>query len=72
MNLSKLTYTNTELVKFVGFALLISGMWYDLKTDFSVHKAEHKLIEYRIANLEIANGTKVITPKETKIEDGHD
>lgn len=52
MDLSKVRYNTTELIKFVGFALLISGMWYDLKTDFAVHKEEHKLVEYRLAKAE--------------------
>lgn len=43
-------------------------MWYDLKTDFAVHREEHKLLEYRISNLEAMNTYRAITPKETRIE----
>lgn len=74
MEFSKVTYTNADVVKFLGFVLVISSMWYDLKTDIEIHKEEHKLLEYRINNLE---GKKIacltprvaIMPKETKLED---
>lgn len=74
MEFSKVTYTNADVVKFLGFVLVISSMWYDLKTDFEIHKEEHKLLEYRITNLEtkkIACLTPrvAIMPRETKLED---
>lgn len=74
MEFSKVTYTNADVVKFLGFVLVISSMWYDLKTDFELHKEEHKLLEFRINNLEnpkIACVTPrvAIMPKETKLED---
>lgn len=52
MDFNKLKYNATDVVKFLGFVLIISSMWYDLKTDFTVHKEEHKLLEYRLATLE--------------------
>jgi hypothetical protein len=53
--------------KALAATALIVSMWYDLKTDFSVHKEEHKLIEYRIVELERLNH-QAILPKGTKIE----
>ena len=74
MEFSKVTYTNTDVIKFLGFVLIISSMWYDLKTDFEIHKEEHKLLEYRISELEnkkIACITPrvAVLPRETKLED---
>jgi len=71
MEFSKVKYTNTDVIKFLGFVLFISSMWYDLKTDFEIHKEEHKLLEYRINELEIACITPrvAVLPRETKLED---
>lgn len=64
MDASKLKFD----FKTIGALLVIASMWYDLKTDFAVHKEEHKLLEYRIASLEAMNTYRAVIPKETKIE----
>lgn len=75
MKLDDVKFTGSDVVKLIGFIGVIGTMWYDLKTDFEVHKAEHKLLEYRIDNLEkkmlacIQYKYNAILPKETTIED---
>ncbi len=64
MDASKLKFDYKALA---GLVMLVS-MWYDLKTDFAVHKEEHKLVDYRIASLERCTGCEAIMPKEIKIE----
>lgn len=62
MNLENLKFTSADVAKLIGFLSVIGGMWYDLKTDFEVHKAEHALLEYRISELEKHNRmTSVLT-----------
>lgn len=55
MNLESLKFSSNDMAKLIGFLGVIGGMWYDLKTDFEVHKAEHALLEYRISELEKHN-----------------
>ena len=75
MKLDDVKFTGSDVIKLIGFIGVIGTMWYDLKTDFEVHKAEHKLLEYRIDNLEkkmlacVQYKYNAILPKETKLED---
>lgn len=72
MKFDSITYTLTDVIKFLGFVTIMSSMWYDLKTDFAVHKAEHLLIEHRIGNLEkqlAVNTYEAIMPKELQLKD---
>ncbi len=75
MKLDDVKFTGSDVIKLIGFLGVIGTMWYDLKTNFEVHKAEHKLLEYRIASLEksvlasVAYNYNAILPKETKLED---
>ena len=58
-------------IKTVAGILFIAGMWYDLKTDFAVHKESHKLLEYRLSSLENSIATKntyAISPKSPELE----
>lgn len=60
-------------IKTLTVALIGAGMWYDLKTDFAVHKESHNLIEYRISALENkmamrAEKPYALMPKGTEIE----
>ena len=55
MKLEELRFTSAEIAKLIGFLCIIGGMWYDLKTDFEVHKAELRLLDYRIEQLEKSN-----------------
>lgn len=75
MKLDDVKFSGSDIIKLLGFIGVIGTMWYDLKTDFEVHKAEHKLLEYRIESLEkkalacVAYNYNAILPKETKLED---
>lgn len=70
---SKITFEAKDVVKLIGFVLLVSGMWYDLKTDLAVTKAT---VEIRLNALENNKEPKsiasyqhmAIVPAETKIE----
>lgn len=62
-----------DIIKGAVLILTLAGMWYDLKTDFAVHIESHKLIEYRISDLEKANRMvsavtyNAITPTEIRL-----
>lgn len=75
MKLESIQLNLTDVIKLIGFVLVISSMWYDLKTDFDVHKSEHKIIEYRLARIEALNNLAIntyehaaVVPRETKLE----
>lgn len=76
MKFNTLQFDTKDVVKLVGFVGVILSMWYDLKTDFAVHKEEHKFLEYRVEQLEKQNQVTAMTyqsvaivPNQTKIED---
>lgn len=58
-----------DWIKLCGFLIVTTSMWYDLKTDYAVHKATTEL---RLKNLEekitACLNYSAILPKETKIE----
>jgi len=58
-----------DWIKLCGFLLITASMWYDLKTDYSVHKATTEL---RLKSLEekitSCLNYSAVLPKETKIE----
>jgi len=71
MKFNALTYTTTDVIKFIGFVFISSSMWYDLKTNFAVHRAEHQLMEHRITSLEkllATNTYEAVLPKEVKLK----
>ena len=63
MTLSNLKLEIKEVVKLTGFVGLVGSMWYDLKTDFAVHEESHKLIEYRLNQLEKVKEIAQYKPK---------
>lgn len=50
-------FTGADLIKLVGFVLMLGSMWADLKTDQIKYQEQQKLIEYRLAQLEKHKGT---------------
>lgn len=68
MQFSSIDFKLSDVIKLLGFLVVTLTMWNDLKTEFAVHKAEHVLLEYRLASLERCTGCYAILPKETKIE----
>ena len=74
MNAADLKLDIKDVFKVTGFIVVTLGMWYDLKTDFAVHREEHRLIEYRIIKLEaslmatFSYRPMAILPKEIKFE----
>ena len=76
MNFNKLTFESKDVVKLLGFVLVVSGMWYDLKSDLRVFKAT---IELRVSQLEKEKERNykevppryALVPEETKINDEH-
>ena len=72
MALDGIKFDTKDVVKLIGFVSISLSMWYDLKTDFAIHKEQVKLLEYRIGKLEekIDLSSKVaILPRTITIED---
>ena len=73
MPITKSTNFDTkDVIKLVGFAVTITAMWYDLKTDLQVFKAT---TEIRLSSLEANKNLtsclsyEAVMPRETKLED---
>jgi chaperonin cofactor prefoldin len=74
MKATNLTFETKDVVKLVGFILVVSSMWYDLKSDLRVFKAT---IELRVGQLEKQQDrrykdipeTYALVPNETKLTD---
>lgn len=80
---SKISFTGSDVIKFVGAGVMLSTMYVNLATKLEEHKATHTIIEYRLAALEggIASNKEAnnkllvnlmnsypIRPKDIKIE----
>ena len=63
---SDITFTMTDVVKGVGFLVLIGAMWADLKADRVKTKAELSFLQYQINELKQICG---ILPKKIQLED---
>ena len=74
MTPNTMNFDTKDVIKLIGFAVTITAMWYDLKTDLQVFKAT---TEIRLNSLEGGKQlASVITyeavmPKETRIENEH-
>lgn len=74
MNATKLTFETKDVIKLIGFVAVVSGMWYDLKSDLRVFQAT---IELRVGQLEKQRernykevpASYAVIPNETKITD---
>lgn len=64
---------NDPIIKLIGFVLVISSMWYDLRTKFEVHVATTELrlrsLEDRMPVAKYESPKYALLPSETKLED---
>lgn len=76
-NFNSIKFDGKDVIKLVGFCIIVLGMWYDLKTDLSVFKATTSL---RLEALErqlpyppkiVYKQREAVLPHEIKIEDEH-
>lgn len=69
--MTNLKFDIKDVIKLLGFAVTITAMWYDLKSDLQILKAT---TEIRLGNLEARNELasaityEAVMPKETKVE----
>lgn len=63
---SDITFTMTDVIKGIGFLLLVGTMWADLKTDKIRTKADISFLQYQVNELKQICG---ILPKQTQLED---
>lgn len=69
--MNNLKFDIKDVIKLLGFAVTITAMWYDLKSDLQILKAT---TEIRLGNLEARNELasaityEAVMPKETKVE----
>ena len=64
---------NDPIIKLIGFVLLVSSMWYDLKTEIKVHIATTeirlKALEDKMPIVKYESPKYALLPNETKLED---
>lgn len=63
---SDITFTTTDIIKGVGFFLIVGTMWADLKADKVKTKADISFLQYQVNELKQICG---ILPKPINLED---
>ena len=63
---SDITFTMTDVIKGIGFLLLVGAMWADLKSDRIKTKSDITFLQYQVNELKQICG---ILPKQTQLED---